>query len=211
VLRESARLGPLPRHLPGPRVEPVGGAVLPGLPVALIRTTHQRFPAWVKAAALPWLPIAAVLFFFTVPRREVLVRDAGGSRLEISQGFRTRIVPVRDVRIEPDADTKRPSLVVETTMNVEHFGEIPDLKADGATELLGPAWLRLFGGLIAAEVLLVVYFVLAQREITIDLDPETGRARVVERGLLSRPRETKLELDEGADARAALDAYRALR
>jgi hypothetical protein len=152
-----------------------------------------------------------VLFFFTVPRREVLLRDPAGYRLEISQGFRTRVVPVRDVRIEPDADTRRPSLVVETAVNVEHFGEIPNLEKDRAVDLLGPAWWRLFGGLIAAEVLLVAYFALAQREITIDLEPETGEARVVERGLLQRPIETKLDVEPGADAATVLEAYRAAR
>jgi hypothetical protein len=155
-----------------------------------------------------------VLFFFTVPRREVLIRDAAGDRLEITHGFRTRTLPVRDVRIEPDADTKRPSLVVETAINIEHFDleHVPDpSQHDARIELLGPAWLRLFGGLLAAEVLLVAYFALAQREITIDLDTEKGEARIVERGPLRRPVETKLDVEPGADAATALAAYRGLR
>lgn len=127
------------------------------------------------------MPLIAVLFFFTVPRREALVCEREACHLEVSQGLRTRVVPVRDVRVEDDADTKQPGLVIETTVNIERFalGEtVPrtfeeyerikrgEERAALEVELLGSRWWTILGVLAALEIALVLFFALKRRPST---------------------------------------------
>lgn len=142
---------------------------------------------------LPWLPIMAVLFFFTVSRSEVLDCGAEQCVLEAHKGFSTRRDPVIDVRVENDQDTKRPALFIRangesrfdlgtsTSGAFERYAASRASKTPVQIPVSGAAWSWLLGVILGLEAILIGYYVIAQRVITIEVEMKSGRVRILQR------------------------------
>lgn len=126
-------------------------------------------------------------------RSEELVCDAERCQLEAHKGLTTRQDPVREVRVEDDEDTKRKVLVVDAN-GVARFDlreqVVPTFAAYAESRRArtpvrlpvgGRAWWWMFGTIVGLELVLVGYFALAQRTTTLEVEPEVGRVRVLER------------------------------
>lgn len=157
---------------------------------------------------LPWLPIMAVLFFFTVSRGEVLACGPDACVLEAQKGFKKRADAVNRVSVERDEDTKRPTLVIDANgvsrfdlgdrvgPAFEAYTESRQAKTPVRIPVAGRSWWVMFGSILGLELLLVVYYTVAQRAITIVVETETGRARILQRARMRTRELTAFELGD---------------